>query len=147
MSNTISDAGCHVPPAARGHHQVRNEWKWVASLEKTRLFLGRFAATSDHSGSREASEYQFLAESFHSTFQTVSISNSTPNNKFLSNSRDIWTWTCRLTAKTTAMMDKWISTGVCSILIPSDAISRDLILRHLIQDISTTCAKLGLPTG
>lgn len=26
-------------------------------------------------------------------------------------------------------------------------IYRDLILRHLIQDISTTCAKLGLPTG
>lgn len=26
-------------------------------------------------------------------------------------------------------------------------IYRDLILRHLIQDISTTCAKLSLPTG
>lgn len=26
-------------------------------------------------------------------------------------------------------------------------IYRDLILRHLIQDISTTCAKLGLPNG
>lgn len=26
-------------------------------------------------------------------------------------------------------------------------IYRDLILRHLIQDINTTCTKLGLPTG
>lgn len=26
-------------------------------------------------------------------------------------------------------------------------IYRDLILRHLIQDIATTCSKLSLPTG
>ncbi|VDO91772.1 unnamed protein product [Heligmosomoides polygyrus] len=46
---------------------------------------------------------------------------------------------------------RWTSTGRfherihCGNILTLSAF-RDLILRHLIQDISTTCAKLGLPT-